>query len=377
MTLSIIKKNIRLLSIIFLSINILLHVYAIPILLPNDVENNITYHLVMLEESNKDSVQTGYSGMGEINIRSLWTYKKKELPADFASSDVFARLSTAEWIKINHSRWSLGMGQGEYEAYDGNHDAGQLWLDLHSKPVANHILSPEFSMAKVDMIWFGTGYSIPFEYKKLHCKWQINARYLQINHFERGKTLGNVDGKDFTGLMKIVSASGTGCGSGWTTGTSLVINSGKRWQALIDINDLFGEITIPSAKVTDLYLVSPRIFEDPDGFIHDFWGATGSTWTEKHNTKIDRTLNLSLMRKGKQTIALIMKSDKNQTAFSILYAMPISNDWQVIVGITPANKQLLTGVMHSYGSIYLKCDDFPGNKPTRLSIYTQMKLLSF
>lgn len=367
----------RLLVIIALLVSVYQRALSIPILLPNDGGNAVLFQLQALNDTADKSVKIGVSGSGNINFRSLWTYDDKEAPTIFSHPNAFADISDAEWAQVQYSRWSIEVGNGHSEAYKGNRDAGQLWLDLHSNNAVKRPLTPELTMAKLDLSWLGIGYRLPFSFQRMHVEWRISARYLQINHFELGSAVGDVNGEDFTGMVKVMNADGAGCGTGWTTDTSLFLNTAGRWQAALAINDLAGEMTIHQGRVTDVYLVSPRIYEDPEGFLHDFWGASGSTWRENHDTVIDPSFTFSLIRKGHPTTALVLQHDSTRTTPTLACLWQLPHHWQAVVGLSSTTRQLLVGALHPYGTVYLTCDDFPGRKPNRLSLYLQLRPLTF
>lgn len=79
-----------------------------------------------------------------------------------------------------------------------------------------------------------------------------------------------------------------------------VIKAGDGWEGLAAVEGLFGEMRWSRVTVRDEYVLSPRVFTDPDGFYRDTGGISGVSKKREVNLDVGRTVRLDILRRGKR-----------------------------------------------------------------------------
>lgn len=250
-------------------------------------------------------VQTGGIVSGDLNVGSLWQYNKKHQPNRILTADdANAAMSCSGWMYATSGHWLLCAGSGQQTQYRGNRDAGQLWIDLHADNAPTRDYAPVVEGTELACSWVGVGRELP-----LHCGPVRGAAWVMARRLDATRLLtrtgnGTMVNKDFTGMVRTIASAGTAGsvrGTGWAVDAGARMRVGEHWEALGQVEGLRGAITWRQAFVDDNLIVSPRTFEDPDGFLHGFGGITGAAWRDNLRLALEPSCQLDMLYHGAAT----------------------------------------------------------------------------
>jgi len=249
------------------------------------------------------SVETGGCVGAFNNVQSLWTVSNRKLsPREVGSDQPYARLRFGQWIRMSSRDWFVGVGSGFRDDYDGNHDAGQLWIDLHTPYRSQTDYYPSANDLHIATSWYGVGRRFGFHARGVEADCQVFARSVKANDFLARSLDGLVQGDKFQGNVRIISATDRGriYGNGWAVDARTVVRVGERWEGLIAVEGLLGEMKWRGLSYQDAFILSPRVFTDPQGFYHDTGGISGVARKKNLRVDVGRSCRVDLVCKGRR-----------------------------------------------------------------------------
>jgi len=233
---------------------------------------------------------------GESNVGSLWSLTDSgQSPRRFTGSQGKADLQMGGWISLRSHDWLICYGQGMRERYSGNHDAAQLWIDLHADGQTQPRYAPIVNSDRIALSWYGIGRRAHFHAGTVSGQGDLIVRALAAEDLLQRALIGDVAGDVFSGALKIRDADAGVTGRGWSVDTRLSLSLNKRWRARVTAEGLLGEITWTNLPVEDSYLTSPGVFTDVDGFLHQIGGVSGAAWRENVTLNIVPSYRVELL----------------------------------------------------------------------------------
>ena len=106
-------------------------------------------------------------------------------------------MSVSDWTRLRIGNWWIGGGSGWTEAYDGNADAAQLWIDLHSGDQHLTSYDPTASNVRLEARWYGVGRSFPLRIGSGEATIELTVRRITAGEYIDRTVIGSVDGEDF------------------------------------------------------------------------------------------------------------------------------------------------------------------------------------
>lgn len=220
-------------------------------------------------------------------------------PRNLDVSSVYARWGLSQWVRVYRGDWIFSAGQGQYSEYNGNRDAGQLWIDLHSIDATGRTYEPEANGYRVQASWYALGRAFSYERGGSSGTCEVYARYITTSDMLARSVVGNVDGDNYTGMIRTLRASAAKdgvSGRGWALDCRVTGNLKNKMRFLMSVEGLLGQVSWRQAVVEDDYVSSPNVFEDPDGFLHDYFAMSGAGWKEDKSMGVGRVINLGVVQ---------------------------------------------------------------------------------
>lgn len=251
------------------------------------------------------SVAVGGCAAASNNIQSLWTIANRKQPArGIDTSSPYASAQVGQWLRISDGGWIVATGNGFRDHYAGNHDAAQLWNDLHTAVRSQVNYYPNASDLHVAAQWYGVGRDIPFRVRALEGNCEVFARYISANDLLARTLVGSVEGADFQGIVRIISATPGSSrirGRGWSLDARTTAKLGQRWEGLFSVEGILGQVEWRNVEVQDAFVLSPRVFQDPQGFYHEAGEISGVATRKNLTLDVLRRCRVDVLRKGKRT----------------------------------------------------------------------------
>ncbi|HEX2951349.1 MAG TPA: hypothetical protein VHV83_17530 [Armatimonadota bacterium] len=325
------------------------------------------------------SIDFGASGGGNTNIGPIFDITEDhQAPHSFSDHSAFATLDTGYWSCFRSGRWFIIAGSGNRQQYQGNRDAGQIWIDTHSDTSLAGNKSPQLAMYDLQMKWYGIGYQMPYRHQNIHGTTWVMARYLDPQELLMGTAIGDVDGSDYTGMVRLLSTKERpqASGRGWALDAGFSSQIGRDLRCSISAEGLLGEITWKNISVSDLYVSSPRVFEDPNGFFHDYFDAEGAQWREDLHCTITPVVTTMVGYGQKPMISTGIRY-QNKKAIPIFgAAMPWPGHGTSFIDIQPTYSSCEIGYSGKHGAISLLFNGLP-QTAKNASIQLRFNTLSF
>jgi len=323
----------------------------------------------VLPATGKSNIEFRFTGNAVTDVGTLWTYHDKhQPPSSFTPHDARAALNEGAWLTARHGRWQFTLGKGSREAYSGNQDAGQLWLDLHTSNPPARQLSPQITKEQLDTTWCGVGYTIPWQTRGMHGACRFGTRLMQIDSLGLGAAIGTVANNDYSGMVKLYTLTPGERGYGWCSDIQLTADAGPHWSFLLRDDGLAGQLVCRHVTVTDGFVTSPQIIQDADGFVHSIFGLSGAEWQHALTLNVKNTLDVGVTYRGPVVFtALVEHSEHENTPFFVL-TWPCARTLSFSAGFSPTHGVGTLGINTRYLRCYLSADDWPSTSPRHLTV---------
>lgn len=322
---------------------------------------------------------SGFSNVGAIQQID----KNGQRSRTFGAGKAYAVLETAWRLTIRHrDGWWIEYGQGMRDSYKGNSDAAQLWIDLHSDGPSRASYYPEATSKRIDIRWYGLGKKLPLRMGNTRGECRILFRDIVVDDYFSRVLAGQVEASDFSGLMKVVSAHRGGAGvtgKGWTVDVQTWLYLGNQWLGYIALEGLIGSITWHGITVEKGFILSPRVFVDRDGFLHDIGGGiTGMQWREDITLRPHRTYCVELLQTSRSGILLgIEHKEGVGTTASLGLAWTQRNHSVSYVRLYPSQGRVKFGVAGSSWQFSISGDDWLFSSPSHATITLSVRPFRF
>ena len=325
------------------------------------------YRLLQFTHS-LDGIEVETAASGITNVSPLLRIDDDQPSRHFDDSSAYAELQWAGRVRIVQRRWWVEYGTGSRERYDGNQDAGQLWIDLHADGETQSSYAPEVSNSRVGASWIGVGSTFPLRLGQARGSGSLMFRRLSADDLRMRYLTGSVAGEDFTGMMKVID-SDRRQGEGWSLDLQSRMALGDRWLGQFTAEGLLGKISWRQTCVEDSYFVSPRVFEDPEGFLHDYYSVSGTIHYEDRSYSINPYYSLDLVRKGKPDLLLGMNWQRGiGTLPSCGAAWRQPAPWLPYMRYYPTQGRLQVGVVGPAWQFRVSSDDLTSPKHAEIAL---------
>jgi len=177
-----------------------------------------------------------------------------------------------------------------------------------------------------------------------------------------------MEGEDFSGLMRVIDSNGRQ-GEGWSVDAQTRMAMGDRWQGQFTVEGLLGRVSWKQAYVEDSYFASPRVFEDPEGFLHDYWEVSGIGRNQDQSYAINPYYSLDLVRKGKPNLLLGVNWQNDiGTLPSCGAAWTQSNPWLPYVRYFPTQGRVQVGVIGQGWQFRISSDNLTSPRHAEIAL---------
>ena len=305
---------------------------------------------------------------GATNVSPLLHFHDDQPSRDFGDPTAYAELQWAGRIRLNRNRWWIEYGRGMRERYDGNQDAGQLWIDLHSDSQTQPAYTPEVASSRIAASWLGVGREFPLSLGHAQGTGSVLYRRITADDLCIRHLTGNVEAEGFTGMMHTISSDGRS-GEGWSLDTQTRLSLGDRWLGQFTVEGLLGRISWQDAYIEDAYIVSPRVFEDPEGFLHDYYSVSGTIRHEDRSYAINPYYSVDLVHKGKPDLLLGVAWQRGmETVPACGAAWPQSKPWLPYLRYYPTQGRLQIGAVGRGWQFRVSGDDLASPKHAEIAL---------
>lgn len=202
----------------------------------------------------------------------------------FGGSHADALLEDRESFYLESGDWWVGRGYGRTDAYEGNSDAAQLWLDLRAKSMTRETYLPYAQRNMVSASWIGVGRRIPVRMLGGDGQVRLMVRRITVDDYWAGVATGSYRNDEFTGMVKTLvseTAQFRSTGEGWSLDVDARLAIGHRCRARVCVEGLIGRVSWDAITLEHRFVQSPTVFTDPDGYLRDNGGITG-VWSRDH-----------------------------------------------------------------------------------------------
>lgn len=313
-----------------------------------------------------DGMQFEFSGSaaGLNNVSSLWEVTGGEHdPHTFTGDAAYAMIQLSERALIRSKGWWIGFGSGRREAYEGNGDAAQLWIDANADGWSKQDYSPVANSVLIDINWQAVGRDFSFCVGKLTGDGSLAFRRITANDYAAHSARGSFDGESFSGMMKIVSATtdtGRVIGKGWSVDAQAKFQVGSRWKGQATVEGIAGSLVWRDLRVMDGYMTSLEAFAGSDGFLHDNGGITGANRQEDLRCRLNPYMRLDLIRSGKIDLLLsIACRVGDRTTSSVGLAWPQTGNWKPYFRLYSIENRVEVGAIGRGWQFRISGDDWP------------------
>jgi hypothetical protein len=181
-----------------------------------------------------------------------------------------------------------------------------------------------------------------------------------------------VDGTEFTGMIKVISSKAAGQsvrGEGLALDFRSRLRLAKRWLGQTTVEGLLGRVKWRGLSVEDGYVVSPRAFADPEGFLHDYGGVSGASWKQDMAARLNPYCRVDVMRVGRPSLLLgAAWQSGTRTVVGVGLAWPQSKPWTPYFRCYPEQSRLELGAVGRGWQIRLSGDDFISLDPKHVEL---------
>ena len=316
------------------------------------------------------------------NVGSLWDISEKDQPAGrFRDDSAYAVLQMAERVRVIHRGWWIEYGEGRRQAYDGNADAAQLWIDLHADGQTQPAYAPVVKGTRIDVSWWGVGRTFPVRAGNIRGTGSVLLRRITSDDYLSRSLVGQVQGEEFSGMMKVIAANsptGRVGGEGWAMDVQGTFALGAHWQGQIVAEGLLGKITWRGLAVQDSYILSPRVFADPEGFLRECGGMSGAKWYEELNASINPYYRMDLICTERPHILLGLAYQAGTGSVpSIGLAWPQSKAWLPYLRYYGTQNRLEIGAVGRGWQFRVSGDDWIAASPKHAEVALTASALRF
>ena len=328
------------------------------------------------------TLRAGGAAAGSNNVAVLWDVNRTTIPAQTVTAqDVWARGGYGSWSSLSNGNWILATGTGNQQTYSGNHDAGQLWIDIHAKSRQLGDYAPQAEQRVVTACWYGVGHAWSAHYRGQSISGSIMGRYLVANNFLSRSITGQVEGEDFSGIVRTFeSDTPTSAlrGRGWSLDLRATTALGEHWQASAAIENLLGEMRWNGIPTYERFVTSPGVFTDADGFVHDFGGASGMNWREDLTLQLTPTYQLALTSSTYPNLLFgVIGNGRDGASPSLGMAWPRKSGWLPYFRLYPNETRLELGIIGRGWLFSIAGDDWLINAPERANLNISAPVLTF
>ncbi len=334
-----------------------------------------------LEQQNPKSVQLelGARALGDNNIGSMWKLDG-ELPAHtFGDDSAYASLQVSEWLKVSHKGWWVSAGKFERDAYEGNSDAAQLWIDMNSGGQTRSRYEPVAGNTDVSANWYALGKDFTLRLGRADGSGTISVRRLSAGSFLARSVTGEVDGSTFTGMMRVLTSdtsSGSVSGSGWAMDVQAKLRN-SNWLGQFTVEGILGSISWKGLQIEDSLITSPRTFTDPDGFMHDCGGISGAIWYGDRSYRINPYYRLDLIGLRRPNILLGCGWQSGLKAAPYLGTALAQKRWTPYTRYYPMQQRLELGAVGRGWQIRIAGDDWIFGDPKTAEVGLSAQAVRF
>ncbi|MCX6376237.1 MAG: hypothetical protein NTU88_09455, partial [Armatimonadetes bacterium] len=328
-------------------------------------------------------LEGGAMGTATNNVGSIWGIDDKNQPArDFGDGSAYAMVQYSKWLRLHHRAWWVGYGLGKRSIYLGNADAAQLWIDLHAAGQTQPIYAASAEGARADADWLEFGRGFPFRIAdQVRGTGRLSLRRIDVPDYLARSVVGDMEGEMFTAMLREVSARsprGTVHGAGWALDGQIRLNMNGKWLGQATAEGLLGRVTWDEILVDDSGIVSPRTFTDPEGFLHDCGGITGTTWRENLSLRVTPYYRLDLIRIGRPYLLFgtSIQSGIRSTP-NLGVAWPQRKKWLPYVKYYPAEGRLEVGGVGAGWQFRISGDDWIYSSPKHAEVAVSAQALRF
>jgi hypothetical protein len=297
------------------------------------------------------------------NVTSIWDLDKEGMSyTRFIPKTAYALIESTRWVKATHKEWIISIGSGARDYYEGNTDAAQLWIDLHSNHITKSAYNPQVANTKISTNWIGIGRRLPISTGNIKGNLTVTLRRIEIDSYRSAVLTGSVTGNNFTGMMKTISSDALpnrANGAGWALDAELLFNISNQWMGYAAAEGLIGQLSWQGLQTEDAYITSPGVFTDPDGFLHQSGGISGMTWTTNLKARLKPRYRLDLMDvSSPYTLLSISHYGGSRLLASIGLALPQDEGWLSIIRCYPAQKRLEISAVGKGWELVMSGDDW-------------------
>jgi len=307
---------------------------------------------------------------GDSNVGSLWHLTDQgQSPRAFTGSAGNADLQMTSGIDLRAHDWLISYGQGMREYYSGNHDAAQLWIDLHAAGQTQPRYTPTAAADRIEVAWYGLGRRVHFHAGAVSGQGDLFVRALVADDLLQQALVGEVEGDAFAGMLKMRKADGRVEGHGWSTDARLLLTVHQRIYALVTAEGLLGTMTWTHLPVEDSYLTSVGVFMDADGFLHQFGGVSGAAWRENVTLDIVPAYRIELLAGDRPALlcgAAYLPGDHLKPMLGAAWRLNAQR--ALDLRLYPAEKQLALGFASAGWRIRVAGDDWLTGNPSEVAV---------
>lgn len=262
---------------------------------------------------------------GDNNVVSLAQGDRRHIgPTLFSGQTAYLSDYHVQGVNWAQGHWRIAVESTAADLYEGNRDAGQLYVDSLSHTVDFHAaIAPQVTMNRSEINRIRAGRAFDLRLGDRAAVLLVTGSLLDVHRFQVGSVTGKNSGGQFVGDLTILTTLGVPPSQTRSPGASLdaalSADVAPRWRASISVENLVGQVWQRKLQRLDVTLKTNAVEPDANGFLHGVPVAQGRISFESADAGLRRRFDAGAAYSGRGNDWLLF----------------ISNDfdWRVATGI--------------------------------------------
>jgi hypothetical protein len=321
-------------------------------------------------------------GRADNNVVALARGDRKRIdPTQFRGQATYLSDYHSFGVAWFQGRWQFGIQSTAADLYEGNHDAGQLYLDSLAHAIDLHsAAAPEATMNRSEINRLRIGRAFDFRFGRRGGVLVITGNLLDVHRFQVGSVVGTNTGGQFTGNLTILTTLGVPPSETRSPGASLdaavSISLAPRWRAAATVDNLSGQVWQRKLQRLDVAVTTNSVEPDSNGFLHGIPLAQGRISLVSATANLQRRIDVGTAYSTQKFDGLLFISDDFdwRVAAGLNFRSSRGSQVWALFGLSPFEWQLGYGSSRWRIQIGMSATDFEQAKRASAAVTLRVPL---